>query len=341
MSNSMARPSIAQTIAVELVRKFPGCPKRTLARRLQTELKAKGTRATTKTIEECRGIIRYVTGAQGESRIKWAKEIRAKGVAGTVPPLPPSLSDPWLPFVIKEQGKWGIISDIHAPYHDVVALEAALRYIKKQRPDGILLNGDIADFYSISRHQKNPTKRDLKAELDSVRAILLHIRKRFPHCRIVFKQGNHEERWQHWLWNHAPEICDFPNMNLQNWFNLKELDIEYVDGKRPIMLGTLPVLHGHELPSGIASPVNPARGAFVKTLSSVLVAHSHRTSSHAEGDMWHSSWAAWSIGCLCELNPEYAVINKWNHGAALVKIENGEYSVDNLRITREGKVFQA
>ena len=45
-----------------------------------------------------------------------------------------------------------------------------------------------------------------------------------------------------------------------------------------------------------------------------------------------------STGCLCDLRPAYAVLNKWNHGAALVDVHaGGEFDVQNFRIA-DGKV---
>ena len=37
---------------------------------------------------------------------------------------------------------------------------------------------------------------------------------------------------------------------------------------------------------------------------------------------------------LCELNPEYRPINKWNHGVAFVELdEDGHFTVHNRRIS--------
>jgi len=112
-----------------------------------------------------------------------------------------------------------------------------------------------------------------------------------------------------------------------------------VEDQRPVMAGKLPILHGHELPKGVSAPVNPARGAFMRTLSTVLVGHSHRSSGHAESDMWHDETFCWSTGCLCDLTPEYARINRWNWGFALATVhEDQSFDVENLRITADGKV---
>jgi hypothetical protein len=48
----------------------------------------------------------------------------------------------------------------------------------------------------------------------------------------------------------------------------------------------------------------------------------------------------WSIGCLSELHPAYCPLNKWNHGCAIVDLDdNGvDYEMRNKRI-RQGKVL--
>ena len=66
-----------------------------------------------------------------------------------------------------------VIGDIHAPFHDEKAVGVALALSKHIKPDVIVLNGDIADFYACSRFSKQPTRAlQLQDELDSVREIL-------------------------------------------------------------------------------------------------------------------------------------------------------------------------
>jgi hypothetical protein len=155
----------------------------------------------------------------------------------------------------------------------------------------------------------------------------------------VFKIGNHEERWQHWLWQHAVEISDDPRMQIDRWLDFDKHKITLVDNKRPVMLGDLPVLHGHEKGKSISSPVNQARGAFLRLQHTVLEGHGHRTSGHAESDMWHRETFCWSTGCLCDLTPEWLPVNRWNHGFAVVDVDSsGSFNVDNLRISKKGEI---
>jgi predicted phosphodiesterase len=250
--------------------------------------------------------------------------------------MPKSIAEPWTPHVLGVTGRVGILSDTHVPYHDDRAVAAAVDHL--EGIDALVLNGDIADFYAISRWMKDPSQRDFKGELQAVRDFIAWLRGRFPAIPIVYKAGNHEERWTHWLWQHAPEISDEPIMSLSAWLKLDAHDVQLVEDQRPIMVGRLPVFHGHELPKGMASPVNPARGAYMRLKHTGLVGHSHRSSGHAESDWKHRETFNWSTGCLCDLTPEYARINGWNHGGAVVTVhDDGEFDVENFRIT-SGKV---
>lgn len=325
-------------MARRLARIHPDAPTRTLARRL---------------VKDCRGAI---TLKQAESRMARqfglhgtknrrrvnATAPRAKRAAGVQYAMPPSMAEPWTPHVLDVVGPVGILSDVHVPYHSEIAVAAAVGHLKDLGPAALLLNGDICDFYAISRYMKDPRQRDFKSELEAVRAFLAWLRQEFPAIPIVFKAGNHEERFTHWLWQHAPEISDDRRMSLPAWLEFDTHDIAFVEDQRPIMLGKLPVLHGHELPSGMAAPVNVARGAFLRTLSTVLVGHSHRTSNHAEADMWHKETSCWSTGCLCDLNPDYARINRWNWGFAIATVhQGGAFDVNNFRVMHDGTVRAA
>ena len=44
---------------------------------------------------------------------------------------------------------------------------------------------------------------------------------------------------------------------------------------------------------------------------------------------------AFSVGCLCNLSPEYLPYNEWVHGFAIVTMKpNGNFSVENLTINQ-------
>lgn len=322
-------------MARRLCQAHPDAPTRTLARRLVAESNG----AITMSAARCR--IARQFGVHGKKNRRKVKPIapRPPRQAGEVIVMPPSKAEPWGPHDLGVVGTVGVLSDIHVPYHSEIALGAAVADLKSSGIDALILNGDIADFYAISRWDKNPAKRNFKAELEQVRQTLAWIRSEFPSIPIVFKLGNHEERWRLWLFQHAPEISDEPEMSLTNWLRLDRNDITLVEDQRPIMAGKLPVLHGHEKGKGISAPVNQARGAFLRLHHTVLEGHGHRTSGHCEPDMFGNEVFCWSTGCLCDLRPEYARLNKWNHGFASVEVHaDGSFDVSNHRITADGRV---
>jgi predicted phosphodiesterase len=325
-------------MARRLATTHPDAPALSLARRLVKESNGAIT------LHQARLRISRQFGVQGAKNRKRVKPSapREPRKAGEILAMPPSFAEPWTPHVMDVVGAIGILSDVHVPYHSEIAVAAAVAHLKDQNLAGLLLNGDIADFYAISRYMKDPKKRDFKGELEAVRRFLAWLRQEFPAIPIIYKLGNHEDRWQHWLWQHAAEISDDRRMSLQSWLDLDKLGITIVDDQRPVMLGKLPVLHGHELPKGMASPVNVARGAWMRTLSTCLVGHSHRTSNHAESDMWHKETACWSTGCLCDLRPEYAKFNRWNWGFAMAVVhKGGVFDLHNYRVMGDGTVRSA
>lgn len=316
-------------MARRLAAAHPDAPTRTLARRLVRETKG------ALTIEQARKRIGRQFGVQGAKNRKKMKAAapREKRLAGDVYAMPPSKAERWSPHDLGIVGTVGVLSDIHVPYHSETALQASVAHLKAVGINGLVLNGDTADFYAISRWTKNPAKRDFKSELHQIRQLLGWLRQEFPEIPIVFKSGNHEERWNHWLWQHAPEISSEKEMGLEVWLHLDRHGIALVEDQRPIMAGKLPIMHGHEKGKGISAPVNQARGAFLRLHHTVLEGHGHRTSGHCEPDMWGSEVFCWSTGCLCDLRPEYARLNKWNHGFATVKVDpDGMFDVSNYRI---------
>ncbi len=316
-------------MARRLAAAHPEAPARTLGRRLVAESNgAINLDAARRRIQRQFG----VHGKKNRARTKPTAPREARQ-SGQVPEMPPSKAEPWGPYTLDATGLIGVLSDIHVPYHDDVALKAAVDQLRGDKIQALVLNGDVGDFYAISRYTRNPRKRKFKAEVDAIRELLVWLRGQFPDIPIVFKAGNHEERWTHWLWNHAPEISDEKRMRLDEWLDMDEHGIDYVEDQRPIMAGSLPILHGHEKGKGISAPVNQARGAFLRLHHTVLEGHGHRTSVHCEPDMFGSETTCWSTGCLCDLHPEYARINKFNHGFASVQVHaDGQFDVHNFRI---------
>jgi predicted phosphodiesterase len=290
-------------------------------------------------VENIRTMIRYVTGSNGSEKNKDVKDKSLFRPARTSNDylLPQSYANDFTPYEIK-QSRILIISDLHFPYQNNEAITLALDYGKEKKVDCIILNGDVMDQANISRHERDWRARSIAEEFESVRVFLKSLRLHFPKTKIVWKLGNHEERWEKFLYNKAPEIFDVNDFQLEVLLKLGELKIEIIKDKRPIILGKLTVLHGHEL-MGMGG-VNPARATFTKTMEDTLVGHYHRTSSHSEPTMNNRVITVHSQGCLCEMNPMFMPINKWNLGFAYVDLNiiTGDYVLENKKIIK-GKIY--
>ena len=178
MSKQPARGSALGDAITPIVRRIvaahPDAPARTLARRVVAESNG------ALTLEQARKRVRSALGLSGskERRKSSTKHLhRPVRPAGQRYEMPKSQAEPWLPFDLGIVGKIGILSDIHVPYHDETALRAAIDHLQAEKIDALLLNGDWADFYSISRHQRDPKYRNFKNELHVGRDLLKWMRQ--------------------------------------------------------------------------------------------------------------------------------------------------------------------
>jgi hypothetical protein len=315
--------------------RFPDTENLTLAKILNKELPT-----VFMSPESARDIIRRLRGAKGKRHIKYATDKSAfKPLGWQKDVIPKTLARTREPIVLSGALKVLILSDIHIPYHDEVAVAAAIAHGKKKKPDVIILNGDIGDFYGVSRHDKDP-RRSLADELDAIRQFLFYLRKQFPNARILYKIGNHEARMEMFLVKNAPVLLGVSDFELPVLLKFDESRIELVPSLTLIRLGSLPIYHGHELPQGMSSPVNPARGIWMRVQESLICGHWHRTSEHTESTGLNKKLSScWSTGCLCDLTPDYAIVNRWNHGFAWVETQSdGNYEVTNHKIIN-GRVY--
>lgn len=318
----------AEEIVLDHVKRFPDVPTLTLAKKIYKEYPKHFT-----SLENLRSMIRYRRGNHGKQNRKYgsnafAEHYKKNGKAGYK--IPKSIAKPEKPFKLSD-GKWLVLSDIHIPYHDDEALSLALEYGAKNNIDHILLNGDICDFFSVSRWMKNPDERNLSRELQMTREFLGVLRGENPNARIVYKIGNHEERWEHYMYTKAPEVVGLTEFEINKLLEFDKYGVELVKGKQIIKAGSkLTIIHGHEIYGG--SSVNPARGLYNQMKVCAMMGHRHQSSAHSEKNADDKFVACWSIGCLCDMKPEYATINRWNHGFAVVELEGNKFNVNNLRI---------
>lgn len=317
-------------IAEEACRRLSNFPSRSIARYLIDEYGG----LFENDLEKARDAVRYVRGSRGE-----------KGRRDNDHIIPPAgeikIPQTWRKITTPHNlspGKWLTISDIHVPFHETKPIEAAIKHGKKTKCTGIFLNGDIQDCQAET-FWPSVTRKNFLGEVMAVIDFLDYLRQQFPDAEIVYKPGNHEYRLPRYYASHAPETIGNPAQAMESLIDFEGRRIEFLDYFQKVMAGKLPIFHGHEF-RNISSAVNPARGLFLRTKKWALCAHMHRTSEHTDTNVDDEYLTTWSIGCLCDLHPEYNPFgSNWNWGFAVIEVDDkGNFEVSNKRILANGKV---
>ena len=100
-------------------------------------------------------------------------------------------------------------ADHQVPYQDRKAVKLSQRYIEDVRPDITIFGGDVLDFPNFTtkflREQKSP--EEVLKQLKVARGYLEHAVANSG--RVIFIDGNHEERLRTYILERAPELTAF------------------------------------------------------------------------------------------------------------------------------------
>lgn len=317
-------------IVDEVLDLYPNVGNRTLARLLVEQY------PELYTIEQARDAIRYRNGAKGAALRKSVKVDNRKQPCTLG--LPPGIDQVKPPLRFKNPGEWLVINDGHIPYHDEEAIDKAVKFGVDNKIPNLLLNGDWVDFYKISDHIVDPRMASPNDELQILAKFLKSIKKYFK-GELVYKMGNHEDRYERYLYQRASAVVGIRAFDLDRVLGLEELGYKYVSTKQHTILGDFPVFHGHELPRGMGSPVSPARTLYNKIKASGAVGHHHIFSHHVETmPLSKQSHETFSIPCLCKLVKGYSPINSWNQGFARARIDRKGHTEFRVFLMDRGKI---
>lgn len=334
--------TIKGDVALEYLRRFPKSSKLSIARMLYKDHPLLFT-----SVDNARTVVRKHTNSQGKSSRSCNQSERIIHQSGHTREnpygLPASYEEIRLPYILpRVNNNILIISDLHIPYHNIAAINCAIKYGLEQKVNTIFINGDLLDFYAFSRFEKDPRKRSAKDEIEAGKEFLAKLRKLFPHAGIYYHLGNHCIRYQKWLMAH-PEIFDDPYFELETRLELIKQKIHLIGDKQITHCGKeghLSLHHGHYIFRGAQSPVSPAKTIYDKMAMSMICGHTHKVSEYTMTNGKNKLFTCWSTGSLCELLPDYSpMANKYAHGFAHAIIKNdGTFSVRNFRIN-EGKIL--
>lgn len=239
-----------------------------------------------------------------------------------------------------------ILGDVHAPFHheqNVKAARAVLEAQREIRLDEVILLGDVADFYTISRYDKSPLRRNqLQDELTVVGDVIAGFTESAGDARKRFCKGNHEARLEDYIARNAPALAALPQLQLPSLLGLESAGWEY-DPNYVLVKDSFIVKHGEA--------VSAASGASAKkelesTWMSGASGHVHRLAVHTRTSWAHYikdvAPAVWvETGCLCRPDQDYlkGSYPNWQPGFAFVRFDEDGNPYPELVHLYEGRTM--
>lgn len=230
----------------------------------------------------------------------------------------------------KEKKTFAIINDTQNPYQDVVAMRLVERFLQEIEFDYLIYNGDIHDFYQISKFDKNPDRADdLQKDIGNTRVMLERHANIFPNVKKKWLDGNHELRLQKYLWSDASALASLDCLTIPELFHLEDYGIDYLPYEQGLMINeTFLVLHG-DLISVHSSYT--AKRMYEKHGGCGMCAHTHRGGVYYKTNRF-GTWGWWENFCLCHLNPDYVKNPNWQQGFSLVYFVGKRFFVEPIPI---------
>ena len=207
-----------------------------------------------------------------------------------------------------------IVGDQHIPNQDEKTLKPFEKFLRKEMPDTLVINGDLLDFYDLSNFDKEITSEGLlQDELDAGYKLLKKYRTILPKAKIYLTSSNHmENRLRRFKKTLGRAVHSLRYFTVPQMLKLEELDIEPIDIVR---YKNFLVMHGDLVRRHSAYT---AKAMLETKGKSVFIGHTHRLGSHYKTDEGGEHVAV-ECGCMCTLDPEYMDnLPNWQQGFAIV-----------------------
>jgi predicted MPP superfamily phosphohydrolase len=243
-----------------------------------------------------------------------------------------------------------LIPDTHRPYHDRKAYSLMIKVAKALKPDEIIIGGDYADIYSLNGHGgKNPVlPSTLVEEIEDVNSGLDELDKLFPKARKVFLQGNHEYRFERYIFDKCPElfgVTEFKNLiKIDQRINWKY--VHYGPNQQYRVLNSK--LKAKHTPLGTS-----AKATATKALCSLWVNHIHTIEENHIVGLDGTNHVCFSVGWLGDKRKDdiFGYVknhHQWQLGFGLVYVDpvtkyffhHNVHIMDNYTCVVNGKLYK-
>lgn len=212
-----------------------------------------------------------------------------------------------------------VCPDTHRPFHDKRAWACFLEACCVAEVNRIVLIGDFADFWRVSRYFKSPRRKesffyeveDVNVGLDEVQDLGVPVDYRF---------GNHEHRYNVYLEENAPELLDIAP-SLPELFRLKERGITWGEYGEPLKVGHIRFVHDVG-PAGVTA----MQRSLASFGDSLVFGHTHRLGVMYAGTVNGDRRVTMNVGWLGDFSKvDYLKKHQtkdWSHGFGIVDIDD-------------------
>lgn len=238
--------------------------------------------------------------------------------------------------------KVACVSDIHYPYEDRRATALTLAFLKDYKPDVVVWNGDIFDFYAVSSYEKNPSKKmDIQQEIDYGFAQMKEWTSELgPKTKHFFISGNHETRMQRLINKAAPALASLRSTKIESNLDFNSIGVEYIPNHKDLHIGDLMFIHGSVVRRHGG---NSARGHYEQYGCSLLMGHTHRLAVAFKRNKYGTHTLI-ENGTLCDFDVEYANYPDWQHGFTTIEFHGNSFvptirPIIGYKLIADGKVY--
>jgi UDP-2,3-diacylglucosamine pyrophosphatase LpxH len=229
-----------------------------------------------------------------------------------------------------------VVGDLHIPLQDKRAVNVVLDYIEVAKPDRVIINGDLMDFFTTSKFAAPHEVEGLLDDLEQSE-LFLHQLRQVHKGEIDYTEGNHDYRLQWFLRNKAPQLLGLPQLRLESLLKLGEYKVKYhASGSK--LAGVME--YGPELLIGHWSVALQGAGRTANKLmlkygKSIIQGHTHRLAKIVKRQD-NRVLGGYEGGCLCDLNPTYVDKPDWAHGFCMVhkKKNSSRFHVEIMEIIK-------
>ena len=230
--------------------------------------------------------------------------------------------------------KYIVVNDFHLPFVDEIALDLFKEFLKEEKPNRLIIAGDLIDCQEISTFNKIPKGgNELQKNFDQAKNLLAEFRNLIGrNAKIDFIEGNHDFRIKKYLIMRAPELVGLRALRIEKLLGLEKLKINFYPVKEEankfqdnyIRIENIYVGHFDTARKGSGMT---ARSLLADKGVSVIQAHNHRMALITQRQMDGKLLVAVENGCLCSLNPTYIANPDWQLGWSVIF-----HNINNHRI---------